>query len=314
MALRIIFAGTPAFSVPTLQALIDSEHEVVAVYTQPDRPKGRGQGVEAGVCKVLAQKHAIPVEQPENFTEDVVVAHLQHYQADLMVVVAYGLILPEIVLNTPRLGCVNVHASLLPRWRGAAPIQRAIQGGDEETGVTIMQMDAGLDTGPMLAKATCAIVPMETHASLLTKLESLGAQALLAALPDIEHGRCDPEDQDNVQATYANKLHKSEANIDWSLSARHIDQHIRALHPWPTAQTSSPKGVIRVHMSQYLPETHDVPAGTLVACGKDGIDVAAADGTVRLLSLQLPNQKVVDAQSFFHGQQHWLVVNKCRFE
>lgn len=312
MPLRIIFAGTPQFSVPCLQALIDSKHEVVAVYCQPDRKQGRGQITSAPPCKQLAIKHAIPVEQPASLRNDQTVSHLQSYSADLMVVVAYGLILPPAILNTPRLGCVNIHGSLLPAWRGAAPIQRAIQAGDTTTGVTLMQMDEGMDTGDMLLKAECAINPGDNHSHLAEKLSQLGAKLLIEGLEALEQNQLIPEPQEHTEATYAHKLHKSEATIDWSLSAKQIDQHIRAFNPWPIAETQCPKGRLRIHHSECLDDFHDEAPGTILACHNEGIDVATHRGTLRIKVLQLDNQKATDAKAFYHGHKQWLVPQQCR--
>ncbi len=313
MPLKIIFAGTPAFALPTLKALIDSPHEIMAVYCQPDRPKGRGQSLNMSPCKTLAQNHNIAVKQPINFKSESNVEQLKKYQADLMIVVAYGLILPETVLSAPRLGCINVHASLLPKWRGAAPIQRAIQAGDAETGITIMQMDKGLDTGNILKKAPCAILAQDTHGTMLTQLGELGAETLMKTLDDIAYQRIDSIEQDHNQACYANKIHKAEAPIDWNLPAKNIDCHIRALSPWPVAETTCPKGRLRLHMSTFIKQDHQEKPGTVVNVSKEGIDVAAPGGLVRLLALQLPNQRILEAHTFINGQKDWLLAGKCIF-
>ncbi|MDQ1362586.1 MAG: methionyl-tRNA formyltransferase [Pseudomonadota bacterium] len=235
--LRIIFAGTPEFSVPPLQALIDSPHDVVAVYTQPDRPAGRGRKLTPSPVKELALAHNIPVFQPVNFKAEEDRHALAALKADLMVVVAYGLILPQVILDAPRLGCINIHASLLPRWRGAAPIQRAILAGDTETGITIMQMEAGLDTGPMLHIECCPIAPDDTGSRLHDKLMALGAQALMKSLPGLISGTLRAEKQNDALACYAAKLQKSEALINWQDDAEKIYRQIRAFNAWPVAQT-----------------------------------------------------------------------------
>src|SRR5690606_21769316 len=218
-SLSLIFAGTPEFSVPALEALVASRHRVVAVYTQPDRPAGRGQQVTMSAVKQCALKHELPVEQPQTLKDSAAVERLAQWHADLMVVVAYGLLLPKNVLDTPRLGCVNIHASLLPRWRGAAPIQRAIQAGDKETGVTIMQMDVGLDTGPMLLERVTPIDARETASTLHDRLSTLGAEAVLEAIEAIAAGTASPRQQPEEGATYAAKIRKEEALIDWSRPA-----------------------------------------------------------------------------------------------
>jgi len=233
--LKIIFAGTPEFSVAPLAALLESGHKVIAVYTQPDRPAGRGRKLTASPVKQLALEHSIPVFQPKNFREEADLLQLEELQADLMVVVAYGLLLPQRVLGAPRLGCINIHASLLPRWRGAAPIQRSILAGDSETGITIMEMEAGLDTGPMLLKKSCAIGSEDTGGSLHDRLSPLGAEALLEALPGIADGSLKAEVQDDTKAEYAAKLNKSEAVMDWQRSAQDLGRQVRAFNPWPVA-------------------------------------------------------------------------------
>ena len=231
--MKVIFAGTPEFSVKTLEALIHSSHSVVAVYTQPDRPAGRGRQLTKSPVKQLAEFNHIPVLQPTTLRDPVEQQKLMDFKADVMVVVAYGLILPKPVLSAPRLGCINIHASLLPRFRGAAPIQRAILAGDTETGITIMQMDEGLDTGAMLKKIYCPIEKTDTSATLHEKLAKLGADALIETLENLT--TITPEPQDESKATYAHKISKEEAEIDWHTSAKELSQKIRAFDPWPVA-------------------------------------------------------------------------------
>lgn len=312
MPLRILFAGTPDFAARHLQALIDSEHEVIGVYTQPDRPAGRGKQLKASEVKQLALAHNLPVFQPERLKGEAEQAELASLKADIMVVVAYGLLLPQAVLDTPKFGCINVHGSLLPLWRGAAPIQRSLQAGDAQTGVTIMQMDIGLDTGDMLLKSATPIEPNDTSASLYEKLAELGPKALLESLSKIEQGTALPVPQEDELATYAAKLSKAEAQLNWSLSAQAIDLNIRAFTPWPGSQTLLGDKVIKVHQASPLAEeTHSAP-GTIVAAGKQGIDVATADGLIRLTKIQLPGKKPVAASDALNARADWFAVG-CSF-
>lgn len=300
--LRIVYAGTPAFAVPTLEALLGSAHEVVAVYCQPDRPAGRGRKLQPGPVKQVALAAGIPVEQPLTLKEAEVQAKLRAYAPDVMVVAAYGLILPQAVLDIPRYGCLNVHASLLPRWRGAAPIQRAIQAGDTQTGITIMQMAAGLDTGDMLHQTICPITPTTTASSLHDQLASLGATALLHTLEQLCMGNLQPQPQDHTQATYATKLNKAEAIIDWQQPAIQIDRLIRAFDAYPVAYTYYQGQPLRLFRSCALPAPATMPAtGTVIAASSEGIDVATGDGILRLQELQLPGGKRLSAAQFLHG-------------
>lgn len=299
--LNIIFAGTPEFSVPPLAALLESEHKITAVYTQPDRPAGRGRKLTASPVKELALEQSIPVYQPKNFRDESDLSQLEALSADLMVVVAYGLLLPQRVLDAPRLGCINIHASLLPRWRGAAPIQRSILAGDEETGITIMQMEAGLDTGPMLLKKSCPIGPKDTGGSLHDSLSSLGAKALLEALPGIAAGTLNPEIQDNDLATYASKLAKSEAVIDWTRSADELSRQMRAFNPWPVAQTELNDKVLRIWRAILLEGGDGETPGKVLSCSREGIDVATGDGVVRITKLQMPGKRAMGAADFLNA-------------
>ncbi|MFT7683871.1 MAG: methionyl-tRNA formyltransferase, partial [Moritella dasanensis] len=253
--LRIIFAGTPDFAAKHLSALLNSEHQVIAVYSQPDRPAGRGKKLKPSDVKQLAVSHDIPVYQPASLRNEEAQQALSALDADLMVVVAYGLILPQVVLDTPRLGCINVHGSLLPRWRGAAPIQRSIWAGDAETGVTIMQMDLGLDTGAMLHKVTCPIAADETSASLYDKLAELGPQGLLETLAQISDNTAVAEVQDDEQSNYAAKLSKEEANIDWTQSAVEIERQVRAFNPWPVSYTQIAEQNVKIWQASVSEET-----------------------------------------------------------
>ncbi|WP_111642190.1 methionyl-tRNA formyltransferase [Marinimicrobium alkaliphilum] len=306
--LRIVFAGTPDFAAHHLQALLDSHHRVVGVYTQPDRPAGRGKKLRPSPVKVLAESHDLPVYQPERLKGDAARAELAALEADLMVVVAYGLLLPQSILDTPRLGCINVHASLLPRWRGAAPIQRAIEAGDQVSGVTIMQMDAGLDTGAMLVKAECTIDPEDTGGSLHDKLLEVGGPALLDALAQLAEGRARPESQDDSEANYAAKFSKNEAALDWHQSAERLALKVRAFNPFPVATTreSGSADRIRLWQAHALPQTADAAPGTVVATGAEGIDVACGEGCLRLTRIQLPGKKALPVADLLRGHPQLL--------
>lgn len=296
MSYRIVFAGTPEFSVAPLQALLDSEHQVVAVYTQPDRPAGRGRKLTPSPVKQLALQHDLPVFQPENFKTPETQAELAALNADVMVVVAYGLLLPQAILDTPRLGCLNIHASLLPRWRGAAPIQRAIEAGDDETGITIMQMDKGLDTGAMLHKVHTPIHADDNAQILHDRLSPLGAQALLDTLAKLEHLK--PDAQDNHRACYAAKLNKAEAQIQWQDNAEQIVRRIHAFNPWPMAFTLFNGEPLRVLQAQALPGPQHAKIGEIILVEKAGVDVTAGDGLVRLIQVQPAGKKPMSAYDF----------------
>ena len=300
-SLRIVFAGTPDFAKHFLQLLIDTGHQVVAAYTQPDRPAGRGKKLQASPVKQLAQSHGIPVLQPKNFREQTDRDELQGLNADLMIVVAYGLILPESVLGTPRQGCINVHASVLPRWRGAAPIHRAIETGDKETGVTIMQMDAGLDTGDMLNIKTCEITGSDTTATLHDKLVEVGKPALLETLSQIAQGLMNPAVQASEQAVYAHKIEKIEGHIDWNLDAETLDRKIRAFVPFPVAYTDLNTTRIKIHKASILEKYSSGTPGTIINTNESGIDVQTGAGTIRVQSLQLPGKRALPVADILRG-------------
>lgn len=299
--LKIIFAGTPDFAASALQALLTTEHHVVAVYTQPDRPAGRGRKVQFSPVKQLAVEHDLEVLQPKTLKDPQAQQILAQHQADLMVVVAYGLLLPQAVLDTPRLGCINIHASLLPRWRGAAPIQRAILAGDETSGVTIMQMEAGLDTGPMLSIRSTPIDAKETGGSLHDRLAELGSAALIEVLPGLSEGSVEAIPQDDSQANYASKLDKEEARIDWSQSAVQIDRQVRAFNPWPVAHCLYGDKVMRVWNSEVVNADGSASPGQVVATAKTGFDVATGEGVLRISQLQMPGKRAMSAGDFLNA-------------
>ncbi len=302
--MKIIFAGTPDFAVPSLQTLLDSKHEVCAIYTQPDRPAGRGQQLHVSPVKALALTHAIPVFQPLSFKTAEDLQKLQSFNADLMVVVAYGMILTQAALETPKLGCINVHGSLLPRWRGAAPIQRALMADDTKTGVTIMQIVRKLDAGDMLHKEEYTITPNDTASSLHDTLATLGAIGLAKVLTQIESGLIQAEVQDESLVTYAEKLSKSEAVIDWQQSAHEIALKVRGLNAWPVAQTLYQDKVLRIWTSEVIETTDQhslaLSPGT-VCCTNKTLDVSTGNGLLRLLEIQLPGGKRMNTQAFLNA-------------
>ncbi|MDH5301669.1 MAG: methionyl-tRNA formyltransferase [Gammaproteobacteria bacterium] len=300
-ALKIIYAGTPEFAAEALQALIAAGHQIICVYTQPDRPAGRGRKLTPSAVKQAALNAGIEVRQPLSLKKKEDIDALAALNADLMIVAAYGLILPKAVLDAPRLGCINIHASLLPAWRGAAPIQRAIINGDAQTGITIMQMDVGLDTGDMLLIKPCDITASDTASTLHDKLAQLGAQAVCEAVPLIAQGKLTAEKQDNSLATYAHKLQKEEANIDWNKSAVQLDREIRAFNPWPISQTTLDGEVLRIWQAQTINETSKASPGSVIRSDKKGIDVATGDGVLRLLQVQLPGGKPQPIHAFVNA-------------
>jgi methionyl-tRNA formyltransferase len=301
-SLRIVFAGTPDFSVAPLESLIASRHEVIAVYTQPDRPAGRGRKLMPGPVKERALAHGIPVMQPASFRDEGAIDDLASLQPDLMVVVAYGLLLPESVLDIPRLGCINIHASLLPRWRGAAPIQRAILAGDSRSGVSIMQMDAGLDTGPVWLEREIALQPNETGGSLHDRLAILGAEALMEALPLIASADRKPVPQPGEGVCYAHKLTKQEARIDWSEPALQIERLVRAFNPWPVAHADLDGEKVRIWEARMHEGSASAPPGAVIGTSREGIDVSTVDGILRVIRLQMPGKRPVTAQEFLNAR------------
>jgi methionyl-tRNA formyltransferase len=302
--LKIIFAGTPDFAARHLDALLASEHQVVGVFTQPDRPAGRGNKLTPSPVKVLAQAHDVPVFQPKSLKPEDNQQLVAALQADVMVVVAYGLILPKAVLDMPRLGCINVHGSLLPRWRGAAPIQRSLWAGDAETGVTIMQMDVGLDTGDMLHKLACPITEQDTSATLYDKLAQLGPEGMLKTLEQLATGSAQPEKQDEALVSYAEKLSKEEARLDWTLSAAQLERCIRAFNPWPMSYFMVDDQPVKVWQASVLPHQAKQP-GEILHADKQGIQIATADGVLNLLSLQPAGKKAMSAQDLLNSRREW---------
>jgi len=303
MALRIVFAGTPEFAVPSLIAAA-SRNEVVAVYTQPDRPAGRGRALTPSPVKLEALKRGLPVLQPETLKAEVSRDALRALQPDVMVVVAYGLLLPQAILDIPRYGCWNVHASLLPRWRGAAPIQRAIEAGDTQTGACLMQMEKGLDTGPVLLAQRMDIGPDETAGQLHDRLAQLGAQTLADGLGLLRAGmRPVPQPQSAEGATYARKLEKSEARLDWSQPADVLARKVRAFDPWPIAEGDVAGEIVRIHRAVALDGVHTATPGTVLNAGRDGIDIACGSGALRLRVLQRAGGKAITAADYLNARR-----------
>ncbi|MFL6646889.1 MAG: methionyl-tRNA formyltransferase [Sulfurifustaceae bacterium] len=299
--MKIVFAGTPAFALPTLERLHQAGHDILAVYTQPDRPAGRGRKLRASPIKEYALAHGLLVHQPATLRgEEPALAALG---ADAMVVVAYGLLLPSSILSVPRLGCINVHASLLPRWRGAAPIARAIEAGDDETGITIMQMEKGLDTGPILAQTPTPILETDTTESLEQRLAELGAETLLSTLARLVAGEITPRAQDAAHACYAPKLRKEEAPLEWNEPAVRLHRKIRALNPWPIATTVWRGQVLRIWeaATPIAIASDDAAAGTVLTAGPHGLRVQTGDGTLDILRLQAPGGRTLSVREFLNG-------------
>ena len=300
--MRIIYAGTPDFAVPALEALVASKHQVIAVYTQPDRAAGRGQKIQYSPVKACALKHGLEIFQPLSFKDQDDVQTLKVLNADLMVVAAYGIILPAPVLSAPRLGCINIHASLLPRWRGAAPIQRAIQFGDSETGITLMQMDTGLDTGAMLAKSIMPISPHHTSAQVHDELKEMGAELLLQNLSAVENGDISPETQKEEMATYANKLHKQEALIDWSKDAVILQREVQAFNPWPVSHTCLQKQSVKIWSATAEARLSEFDPGYVIDHQRQGISVACGSGTLVITELQFAGKKKTTAAQILNSR------------
>ncbi|MEO9274697.1 methionyl-tRNA formyltransferase [Marinomonas sp. 5E14-1] len=316
--LRIVFAGTPEFAAASLQALLDHQnanhYELVGVYTQPDRPAGRGKKLVQSPVKQLAITHNIEVFQPTNFKLDEDKQVLANLNADIMIVAAYGIILPKAVLDTPKLGCINVHASILPRWRGAAPIHRALIADDKQTGITIMQMDVGLDTGDMLLKNYCDILPTDTYASLHDRLAPLGGEALVASLEKLRRDELVPEQQDESQTCYASKLTKQEGDIVWSEPADLIERQIRGLSPWPSAYTTNSEGVMKIHSAKMAGDGNQnaKKPGEILESNKQGIAVATGQGSLLITEVQFAGGKRIKVQDALNGKhKSALEIGQC---
>lgn len=304
--MNIIFAGTPEFAAVALEALLNSPHSIVAVYTQPDRPAGRGLKVTASPVKQLALMYQLPVHQPASLKDQYESQILSSFNADVMVVAAYSLLLPAAVLSIPRLGCINIHPSLLPRWRGAAPIQRTISAGDRITGISIMQMEQGLDSGPVLMQKQYVLDAYETSQSLHDKLAHMGGEAIVEALNALNAGLLVPHPQDHSQATYAHKISKEEALIDWMMPAQEIENAVRAFNPWPIAHTSWQGETVRIWNARALNEETNAAPRTIVKASQEGIDIATGGGILRLLQMQLPGGKVMLVKDFYNARQEGL--------
>lgn len=308
---RIIFAGTPEISAAVLQTLINAHHNIIACLTQPDRPQGRGLKLTPSPVKLIAQQNNIHVLDPISLKDKSVQQQLRDLQADLMIVLAYGLILPQEVLDMPKLGCINIHASILPRWRGAAPIQHAILAGDKETGITIMQMDAGMDTGDILATYPCDIENTDTSLSVTEKLTSLAKTAILDALDNLAQGKLTPIKQDNALATYANKIDKQQAKINWQDTAINIERCVRAYNPWPVAFTTFNQENVRVWCAEANnSDSSSAAPGTIIALDKESISVATGAGILRIFSLQFPGKKQLPVREISHAHPE-LKVGAC---
>lgn len=306
--LSIVFAGTPEFGLPCLEALAHSSHHLKAIYTQPDRPSGRGRRLQASAVKHWALTHEIPVYQPLNFKNPEAVSELMALKPDVMVVIAYGLILPRSVLEIPRLGCINVHASLLPRWRGASPIQHAILHGDKQSGVTIMHMDVGMDTGDMLCKVSCEITEHTTAGSLHDQLASLSVEPLLATLNDLAQNKTQAEKQKNELATYAGKINKEDAHINWHQSAEEIDRLIRAFNPWPIAYLTLGEEVLRIHQAQVSELESSQAPGTILSLDRKGMLIATGKNTLLIEKIQFPGAKVISVADWLNAGRTQLHV------
>ena len=307
-SLNIVFAGTPEFGLPCLDALAQSRHHIRAVYTQPDRPAGRGRKLQASAVKIWAKEQNIPVFQPLNFKNDEDVSRLAQLQPDVLIVIAYGLILPKKVLDIPKLGCINVHASLLPRWRGAAPIQRAILEGDPSTGVSIMQMDVGMDTGAVYKQASCPITPEDTSASLHQKLAQLAVSPLLSTLDEIIQGTAQAVSQQHELALHAGKISKEDAPIQWHQSAQAISRAIHAFYPWPIATTLFNGELLRIHKASATEIECSQAPGSIIRIDKQGIGLATGNNMLLIESIQSPGGKVLSSTQWIQSRKNQIQI------
>ena len=302
--MRIVFMGTPDFSVPTLEALVASEHEVVGVVTQPDKPKGRGKEIHMSPVKECALQHNIPVYQPVRARDEAFVDEMRALNPDVMVVIAFGQILPKSLLELPKYGCVNIHASLLPKYRGAAPIQWAVINGDEETGITTMMMDVEMDTGDMLEKTVVKLDPEETGGSLFDRLSLLGGDLILSTLSKLEKGEITPVPQDHEKATYVKKISKSMGDIDWTMDAVSIERLVRGLNPWPSAFTRWNGKMLKIWEAKGLPDPDvKLPCGSVISASDEGLKIQTGAGVLCVTSLQLEGKKRMDTAAFLRGYQ-----------
>lgn len=313
--MKIIFGGTANFAIPALKKLATSKQQILAVYTKPDREAGRGLKLTKSPIKKLAEELNLPIYQPENFKNEAAQNELKNLGPDIFIDVAYGLLLPEEVLKIPRFGCINIHPSLLPRWRGAAPIQRAILAGDEFTGVSIMQIDSGLDTGPILQQEKFAIDPNDTTSSLENRLAHLGAELLLEVLEKLEHGISTATPQSNFNSTYAEKITKEEAKIDWQKSAEEISRMVRAFNPWPIAYTQIAEQTLRIWQAMPLTALSTTlntkkSCGTILNAGTQGIDVQTGDGILRLQMIQFPGGRALPVSEILKSKKEFFNVSK----
>lgn len=300
MTLRIIFAGTPAFALPSLKALLHTSHEIVAIYTQPDRPAGRGKKITKSPVKIFADENHLPCFQPKSFKSQEAIKQFYQLKANVMIVAAYGLILPKSILNAPNFGCINIHASLLPRWRGASPIQQAILSGDKKTGITLMQMDEGLDTGDILSTHKISISRTDTFKSLHDKLSQLGAKALIGFLPSLENKALTPKPQDNNLATYASKIQKVDAKIDLNESGKVIERKIRAFNPFPIAYIIFKKQHLRIYKAKIISQKFEQKPGTIILRQGEPI-IVTKDGGLTLITVQMPGKKQIKGTDFVNA-------------